>query len=128
MEVNRSRRPTGAQAGTVATTTDRCMSSDAEEAGAAAYLLLLLLSWAYIIHYWLDMLYVRNVQVKLQYRKAMLVVHPDHCVTLSNENKFLSKRIFEAVNEAYNEFLKKESVWCVYDVDVMSIFREKNMC
>lgn len=50
------------------------------------------------------------VQVKLQYRKAMLVVHPDHCVTLSNENKFLSKRIFEAVNEAYNEFLKKESV------------------
>jgi len=50
------------------------------------------------------------LQVKLQYRKAMLVVHPDHCVTLSNENKFLSKRIFEAVNEAYNEFLKKESV------------------
>jgi len=40
----------------------------------------------------------------------MLVVHPDHCVHLSNENKFISKRIFEAVNEAYNEFLKKETV------------------
>ncbi|KAJ1438405.1 DnaJ domain-containing protein [Ochromonadaceae sp. CCMP2298] len=49
-------------------------------------------------------------QVKLAYRKAMLVVHPDHCVTATNEHKFISKRIFEAVNEAYNEFLTKESV------------------
>ena len=46
----------------------------------------------------------------MQYRKAMLVVHPDHCVNLSNENQFISKRIFEAVNEAYNEFTKKENV------------------
>jgi len=49
-------------------------------------------------------------QVKLQYRKAMLVVHPDHNVKLSNENKYISKRIFEAVNEAYNEFTTKETV------------------
>lgn len=49
-------------------------------------------------------------QVKLQYRKAMLVVHTDHCMSLSNEQKFVAKRVFEAVNEAYNEFLKKENV------------------
>ena len=52
----------------------------------------------------------RIIQVKLQYRKAMLVVHPDHNVKLSNENKYISKRIFEAVNEAYNEFTTKETV------------------
>ena len=50
------------------------------------------------------------LQVKLQYRKAMLVVHPDHNVHLTNENRYISKRIFEAVNEAYNEFTTKENV------------------
>ena len=49
-------------------------------------------------------------QVKLQYRKAMLVVHPDHNVKLSNEHRYICKRIFEAVNEAYNDFTTKESV------------------
>lgn len=48
--------------------------------------------------------------MKLQYRKAMLVVHPDHNVHLTNENRYISKRIFEAVNEAYNEFTTKENV------------------
>jgi hypothetical protein len=49
-------------------------------------------------------------QVKLQYRKAMLVVHPDRCSALDTETKFIAKRIFEGINEAYQEFLKKESV------------------
>lgn len=49
-------------------------------------------------------------QVKLQYRKAMLVVHPDHNVNLSNENKYIAQRIFQAVNEAYNEFATKENI------------------
>jgi DnaJ-class molecular chaperone len=48
--------------------------------------------------------------VKLQYRKAMLVVHPDHNVNLTNEHRYIAKRVFEAVNEAYNEFTTKESV------------------
>lgn len=49
-------------------------------------------------------------KVKLQFRKAMLVVHPDRCAGLTSENRFIGKRIFEAVNEAYQEFLKTESV------------------
>jgi len=51
-------------------------------------------------------------QVKLQYRKAMLVVHPDKCSgsDFPAENRFIAKRIFEAVNAAYQEFLSKESV------------------
>ena len=48
--------------------------------------------------------------VKLKYRKAMLVVHPDRCSSLSAETRFIAKRVFEAINEAYQEFLKKESV------------------
>lgn len=49
-------------------------------------------------------------QVKLQYRKAMLVVHPDRCSTASAETRFIAKRVFEAINEAYEEFLKKEGL------------------
>lgn len=49
-------------------------------------------------------------QVKLQYRKAMLVVHPDKLSSESAEIQFIAKRIFEGINEAYQEFLKKEEV------------------
>ena len=49
-------------------------------------------------------------QVKLQYRKAMLVVHPDKVSKLSTETQFIAKRVFEGINEAYQEFLKKEEV------------------
>ena len=49
-------------------------------------------------------------KVKLHYRKAMLVVHPDRCSNRSVEVRFIAKRIFEAVNEAYQDFLKKEGV------------------
>jgi hypothetical protein len=49
-------------------------------------------------------------QVKKAYRKAMLVVHPDHCINLDSEHKFICKRVFEALNEAYDEFTKKENV------------------
>lgn len=49
-------------------------------------------------------------KVKLHYRKAMLVVHPDRCSGQSVEVRFIAKRIFEAVNEAYQEFLKKEGI------------------
>ena len=40
----------------------------------------------------------------------MLVVHPDRCSNMDTETKFIAKRIFEAINEAYEEFLKKEVV------------------
>jgi hypothetical protein len=53
---------------------------------------------------------IESSQVKKVYRKAMLVVHPDRCSGLSGEVRFIAKRIFEAINEAYQEFLKKESV------------------
>lgn len=47
-------------------------------------------------------------KVKLQFRKAMLVVHPDRCNTMSAENRFIGKRIFEGINDSYQEFLKSE--------------------
>lgn len=50
------------------------------------------------------------LQVKFQYRKAMLVVHPDRCSGMSQEIHFIAKRVFEAINEAYQEFLKKEGL------------------
>lgn len=40
----------------------------------------------------------------------MLVVHPDRCSGMSAEIRFIAKRIFESINEAYQEFLKKEGV------------------
>jgi len=49
-------------------------------------------------------------KVKLVYRKAMLVVHPDRCSAGTAESRFIAKRVFEAINEAYQEFLKSESV------------------
>jgi DnaJ-class molecular chaperone len=49
-------------------------------------------------------------QVRKAYRKAMLVVHPDHCINADSETKFICKRIFEAINEAYDDFLKKEGL------------------
>jgi len=53
---------------------------------------------------------IESKKVKLHYRKAMLVVHPDRCSALTAEIRFIAKRIFEAINEAYQEFLKKEGV------------------
>jgi len=53
---------------------------------------------------------LESSQVKKQYRKAMLVVHPDHTINARAESKFICKRVFEAINEAYEEFLKKEGV------------------
>ena len=53
---------------------------------------------------------IESSQVKKVYRKAMLVVHPDRCSGMSGEVRFIAKRIFEAINEAYQEFLKKEGV------------------
>jgi len=51
-------------------------------------------------------------KVKLSYRKAMLVVHPDKCADQSNENKFIAKRIFEALNESWKDFsLAEKSHW-----------------
>ena len=53
---------------------------------------------------------IESKKVKLYYRKAMLVVHPDRCSASTAEVRFIAKRIFEAVNEAYQEFLKKEGL------------------
>jgi hypothetical protein len=49
-------------------------------------------------------------KVKLQYRKVMMLVHPDKTLNLSSDAKYISRRVFEAVNEAYHDFEKKESV------------------
>jgi DnaJ-domain-containing protein 1 len=49
-------------------------------------------------------------KVKLNYRKAMLVVHPDRASNQSMEVKFIAKRVFEAINDAYQDFLKKEGL------------------
>ena len=48
-------------------------------------------------------------QVKMKYRKAMLVVHPDRLAGEAAETRFIAKRVFEAINEQYQEFLKAES-------------------
>ena len=45
------------------------------------------------------------VQVKLQYRKAMLVVHPDRCSALTTETKFIAKRIFEGITQLFSVFI-----------------------
>ncbi|CAM9602835.1 unnamed protein product [Chrysoparadoxa australica] len=47
-------------------------------------------------------------RVKFSYRKAMLVVHPDKCTELNSEQRFIAKRVFEAVNEAYSSFAAQE--------------------
>ena len=53
---------------------------------------------------------IDSKKVKLFYRKAMLVVHPDRCSALNGETRFIAKRVFEAINEAYQDFLKKEGL------------------
>lgn len=53
---------------------------------------------------------IESKKVKLFYRKAMLVVHPDRCSSSTAEVRFIAKRVFEAVNEAYQDFLKKEGL------------------
>ena len=53
---------------------------------------------------------IESKKVKFYYRKAMLVVHPDRCSDKDAEIRFIAKRIFEGVNEAYQEFLKKEGL------------------
>jgi len=53
---------------------------------------------------------IDSKKVKLAFRKAMLVVHPDRCSGLSAEVRFIAKRVFEAVNDAYQDFLVKEGV------------------
>jgi hypothetical protein len=38
----------------------------------------------------------------------MLVVHPDKCADVTPEQKFVAKRVFEAVNEAWATFAAAE--------------------
>jgi len=40
----------------------------------------------------------------------MLVVHPDRLSGEKPEIRFIAKRVFEAVNDAYREFEKLEGV------------------
>ncbi|CAM9213759.1 unnamed protein product [Phaeothamnion confervicola] len=47
-------------------------------------------------------------KVKVAFRKAMLVVHPDKCVEFGSEARFIAKRVFEALNEAYATFAAQE--------------------
>lgn len=51
---------------------------------------------------------IQSSKVKLSYRKAMLLVHPDKCGSLGPEERLIAKRVFEAVNEAYTLFQEKE--------------------
>ncbi|CAM9248085.1 unnamed protein product [Choristocarpus tenellus] len=51
---------------------------------------------------------IQPSKVKMAYRKAMLVVHPDKCTDLNSEGRLIAKRVFEAVNEAYAVFSAKE--------------------
>ncbi|CAN0349766.1 unnamed protein product [Ectocarpus sp. 6 AP-2014] len=51
---------------------------------------------------------IQPSKVKLSYRKAMLLVHPDKCGSLGPEERLIAKRVFEAVNEAYTLFQEKE--------------------
>ena len=53
---------------------------------------------------------IQGSQVKMKYRKAMLVVHPDRLAGEKPEIRFIAKRVFEAVNDAYREFEKLEGV------------------
>ena len=53
---------------------------------------------------------IQGSQVKMKYRKAMLVVHPDRLAGEKPEIRFIAKRIFEAINDAYREFEKLEGV------------------
>lgn len=53
---------------------------------------------------------IQGSQVKMKYRKAMLVVHPDRLSGEKPEIRFIAKRVFEAVNDAYREFEKLEGV------------------
>ncbi|KAH7726173.1 Protein DNJ-25 b, partial [Aphelenchoides avenae] len=46
-----------------------------------------------------------DVQIKKQYRKACLVVHPDK--QTGSPNEALAKAIFTELNDAWNEFEKK---------------------
>lgn len=49
-------------------------------------------------------------KVKLHYRKAMVIVHPDKNSSFNSDQKYQGQRAFEVLNEAYNEFETKESV------------------
>ncbi|CAM9970732.1 unnamed protein product [Laminaria digitata] len=51
---------------------------------------------------------IQPAKVKISYRKAMLLVHPDKCGSLGPEERLIAKRVFEAVNEAYTIFSEKE--------------------
>ena len=53
---------------------------------------------------------IQGSQVKMKYRKAMLVVHPDRLAGEKPEIRFIAKRVFEAVNDAYRDFEKLEGV------------------
>ena len=53
---------------------------------------------------------IQGSQVKAKYRKAMLIVHPDRLAVERPEIRFIAKRVFEAVNDAYREFEKLEGV------------------
>jgi len=43
-------------------------------------------------------------KVKRNFHKASRVVHPDKTFELSHENKFLAKRIFDALKQAKSDF------------------------
>ena len=43
-------------------------------------------------------------KVKRAYYKASRFVHPDKLVNLSTEQKFIGKRVFDALSQAYADF------------------------
>ena len=47
-------------------------------------------------------------QVKIAYRRAMLVVHPDKVAKGTNVQIFIAEKIFDALQDAYGTFEKNE--------------------
>jgi hypothetical protein len=47
-------------------------------------------------------------QVKIWHRKANMVVHPDKCSGYSNEQVYIARYAFDALQQSWNEFAAKE--------------------
>jgi len=49
------------------------------------------------------------------FKKATLVVHPDRTVNLDHEKRFIAKRVFDALNQAFGELNGAGKAWNTID-------------
>lgn len=47
---------------------------------------------------------IQDNRVRINYQKAVRVVHPDRTVGLDQEKRFMAKRIFDALTQAFTQF------------------------